>query len=144
MNDQRPTFCPCSADSSRKAGPAPRSLRKAETGVSVSSMTVCVSGISRCPPSAAMARTSSSDGAITPVRDAMSAATAIEHLLGVAQGEPARGQQDLEVVEHVGGLLGHPLVGLLAGGADDLLGLLLHLLAVERLVGEKLRRVGGR
>ena len=38
MNDQRPTRVPCSADSSRKAGPAPRSFRKAETGVSQSSM----------------------------------------------------------------------------------------------------------
>ena len=35
--DQRPSR-PCSADSSRKAGPSPRSLRKALTGVSQSSM----------------------------------------------------------------------------------------------------------
>ncbi len=40
MNDQRPTRWPCSADSSRNAGPAPRSLRKAETGVSQSSRNV--------------------------------------------------------------------------------------------------------
>jgi hypothetical protein len=40
MNDQRPTRWPCSADSSRNAGPDPRSFRNAETGVSQSSMNV--------------------------------------------------------------------------------------------------------
>src|SRR4051794_25511489 len=144
MNDQRPTFWPCSADSSRNAEPAPRSLRKAETGVSVSSMTVWVSGIRRWPPAPARTRTSSSEGVITPVSEAMSAATAIEHLRRVAQAEAAGGQQDLEVVQDVGGLLGDALVGLLARGADDLLGLLLHLLAVEGLVGEQPGRVGRR
>jgi hypothetical protein len=44
MNDQRPTR-PCSADSSRKAGPVSRSLRKAETGVWVSSMNVSARGM---------------------------------------------------------------------------------------------------
>src|SRR3954447_16969381 len=109
MNDQRPTFWPCSADSNRKAGPAPRSLRNALTGVSVSSISVCVIGIRRCPPPPrpARMRTSSSEGAITPVRLRMSAATAIEHLRRVGEAEPARREQDLEVVEHVGGLLGH-------------------------------------
>src|ERR671923_301982 len=44
MNDQRPTRWPCSADSSRNAGPEPRSFRNAETGVSVSSMKVSHTG----------------------------------------------------------------------------------------------------
>src|SRR3954468_15709949 len=108
MNDQRPTFCPCSADSSKNDAPAfPRSLRKALTGVSVSSMTVCVIGIRRCAPvpPATRSRTSSSDGVMTPVRLRMSAATANEHLLRVAQGQAAGGQQHLEVVQHVGRLL---------------------------------------
>ena len=46
-----------------------------------------------------------------------------------ARLRPRRAQQHGEVVEDVGGLLGHALVGLLAGGAGDLLGLLLDLLA---------------
>ena len=45
--------------------------------------------------------------------------------------------QHREVVEHVGGLLGDALVGLLAHGADDLLGLLLHLGAGQRRVVEQ-------
>src|SRR5919107_2260835 len=121
MNDQRPTRWPCSADSSRKAGPAPRSWRNAETGVSVSSMKVSVTGMTL-----------------------WSAATAIEHPLGVGEAEPAGVEQDGQVVEHVGGLLGHALVGLLARGAGDLLGLLLHLLADARRVGEQLGGVGAR
>src|ERR671927_375659 len=44
MNDQRPTRWPCSADSSRNAGPSPRSFRNAETGVSQSSMNVSETG----------------------------------------------------------------------------------------------------
>src|SRR4051794_40501567 len=123
MNDQRPTRWPCSADSSRKAGPAPRSFRKAETGVSQSSMKVCVTGIRFDAPARACA--SSTLG----VTGSGSAATVKQHLLRVGQGEPARGQQHGEVVEDVGGLLGDPLVGLLARGPDDLLGLLLDLLA---------------
>ena len=55
---------------------------------------------------------------------------------------PRLREQDRQVVEDVGGLLGHALVGLLARGADDLLGLLLDLLADQRRVGEQLRRVG--
>src|ERR671939_697043 len=106
MKLQRPTFWPCSADSRRKAGPAPRSLRKADTGVSVSSISVWVIGMRRCGPSAASRRTSSSDGVMTPVRLAMSAATAKEDLLGVAEPQPARGEQHLEVVQDVGRLLG--------------------------------------
>src|SRR5215216_7171844 len=119
MNDQRPTRWPCSADSSRKAGPAPRSLRNAETGVSVSSMKVSVTGMTL-----------------------WSAATAIEHPLGVGEREPAGMQQHGEVVEEVGGLLGHAAVVLLARRAGDLLGLLLDLLADVRGVGKQRRGVG--
>src|SRR4051795_7233686 len=110
MNDQRPTFCPCSADSSRKAGPAPRNFRNADTGVSVSSITVCVTGISSCVPFAAIARTSSSEGAMTPVSGSRSAATLKQHLHGVGEREPAAVQQHGQVVEDVGGLLGDALV----------------------------------
>ena len=125
MNDQRPTRWPCSADSSRNAGPAPRSLRKAETGVSQSSTNVWRTGTRLC--SRASAATSSRDGP-TPSRSCRSAATATEHLLGVGEREAAAAQQDAQVVEQVGGLLGHALVGLLARGAGDLLRLLLDLL----------------
>src|SRR3954447_26908832 len=145
MNDQRPTFWPCSADSSRNAGPAPRSFRNAETGVSVSSMSVCVIGISRWPGwLPARIRTSSSDGVTFPMTAVRSAAAAIEHLRGVRQRQAARRQQHLEVVQDVGGLLGHPLVGLLAHGARDLLGLLAHLVAGEARIGEQLGGVRGR
>src|SRR3954454_22973936 len=124
MNDQRPTRWPCSADSSRNAGPAPRSFRNAETGVSQSSTKVCQTGTRLY--SAAAARTDSSPG------ESSSATAGSEHLLGVGEREPAGAQQHGEVVEHVGGLLGDALVVLLPGGAGDLLGLLLHLLADER------------
>src|SRR4051812_46338487 len=119
MKDQRPTRWPCSADSSRKAGPSPRSLRKAETGVSVSSMKVSVSGMTL-----------------------WSAATANEHPLGVGEREPAGVQEHREVVEDVGGLLGHAVVRLLARGARDLLGLLLDLGADQPGIGEQRRGVG--
>src|SRR5215217_1403380 len=122
MNDQRPTRWPCSADSSRKAGPAPRSFRKAETGVSQSSMNECVTGIRLWSP--VSARAFSRLG----VTARASAATGKEHPLRVAQAEPARPQQHGQVVEDVGGLLGHPSVGLLARRPGDLLGLLLDLL----------------
>ena len=120
MNDQRPTRWPCSADSSRNAGPAPRSFRNAETGVSQSSMKVSQTG--------------------TRLWRGLSDAGK-QHLLGVGEAEPARAQQHGQVVEHVGGLLGHALVGLLARRARDLLGLLLHLLADWPRVGEQLGRV---
>src|SRR4051812_38235060 len=126
MNDQRPTRWPCSADSSRKAGPAPRSLRNAETGVSQSSTNVWRTGTRLC--SAASRRTSSSDGpsprpsstwlrisagaVMAAVRSAPAAGA--EHLLGVRQREAAAAEQDGEVVEQVGALLGHALVALLA------------------------------
>src|SRR3954447_25980275 len=126
MNDQRPTRWPCSADSSRKAGPFPRSFRNADTGVSVSSITVWVIGISSCVPEAAIARTSSSEGVMTPVSGSRSAATLKEHLRCVAEREPPAVQQHGQVVEDVGGLFRHPLVALLARCARDLLGLLAH------------------
>src|SRR5918999_4212497 len=108
MNDQRPTRWPCSADSSRNAGPEPRSFRNAETGVSQSSMKVSQTGTRLWVVSA------------TPGK---------QDLLGVGEREPARAQQHGQVVEHVGRLLRHPFVALLAGGARHLLGLLADLLA---------------
>src|SRR4051812_1198835 len=135
MNDQRPTRWPCSADSSRNAGPSPRSFRNAETGVSQSSTNVWWTGMRLCSP--ASSRASSSVGVT-----GSTATAANEHLLGVGQAEPAGAQQHGEVVEHVRGLLGHALVGLLAGGAHDLLGLLLHLLADPRRVGQQRGGVG--
>src|SRR3954468_5150389 len=136
MNDQRPTCWPCSADSSRNAGPSPRSLRNADTGVSQSSMKLWVTGTRLWSP--VRLRACSSVG----VTSRFSATAAKQHLLGVGEGEAAAAQQHGEVVEHVGGLLGHALVGLLARGAGDLLGLLLDLFADLRRVGEQLRRVG--
>src|SRR6478735_6377059 len=70
-----------------------------------------------------------------------SATAAKEHLLGVGQAQAAALEQHREVIQDVGGLVGHALVGLLAGGARDLLGLLLDLLADERRVSEQLGRV---
>src|SRR3954463_14028021 len=107
MNDKRPTRWPCSADSSRNASPSPRSFRNAETGVSQSSTNVWATG--------------------TRLWVADSAPTAIQHRLGVRQLEPPRAQQHGQVVEHVGRLLGDPLVGLLARRPRHLLGLLHHL-----------------
>src|SRR5690349_21749248 len=134
MNDQRPTRWPCSADSSRNAGPAPRSFRKAETGVSQSSTKVCQTGTRLY--SAAASRTDSSPG------DTSSATAGSEHLLRVGEREAAGAQQHGQVVEDVGRLFGDALVGLLAGRAGDLLGLFADLLADERRVGEQLGRVG--
>src|SRR4051812_41006035 len=139
MNDQRPTRWPCSADSSRNAGPAPRSFRNAETGVSQSSRYVWETGTRLC--AAASSRTCSRSGR-TPSRSSASAATGTEHLFGVGEAQAAAAQQHGEVVEHVRGLLGDALVALLAGGARDLLRLLLHLLADERRVGEQAGGVG--
>src|SRR3954447_11317310 len=67
-----------------------------------------------------------------------SATTLIEHLERVGEAQPAPGQQHGEVVEQVGGLLGHALVRLVARRARDLLGLLLDLRADARRVGEQL------
>src|SRR3954452_12845585 len=105
-NDQRPKRCPCSADSSRNDGPSPRSLRYAETGVSVSAMKVWRSGTS-VAPARASSRTSSSVGLTSsPPR---SAATAIQDLERVGDRQAAARQQHVEVVEHVGRLLAHAL-----------------------------------
>ena len=83
MNDQRPTCWPCSADSSRNAGPSPRSLRKAETGVSQSSMKLWVIGTRLWSP--LRLSVCSSVG----VTSRCSATAAKEHLLGVFEGEAA-------------------------------------------------------
>src|SRR3954454_20087694 len=132
MNDQRPTCWPCSADSSRKAGPSPRSFRNADTGVSQSSMKECVTGTRLCSPSSA--RASSSVG-----ETSRCSATAVnEHLPGVGEAHPTAAQEHGEVVEDVGGLVGHALVGFLAGGAHDLLRLLLDLRSDQRRVREQL------
>src|SRR5918995_1365901 len=116
MNDQRPTRWPCSADSSRKAGPEPRSFRNALTGVSVSSMNISQTGTRLCVVSA------------TPGK---------QRLLGVGEAESARAQQHGEVIEDVGGLLGDPLVALLARRPRHLLGLLLDLLPHARGLGQQ-------
>src|SRR4051812_6318268 len=131
MNDQRPTCWPCSADSSKKAGPSPRSFRNAETGVSQSSMKLCMIGTTLWSPlrfwaSSRVGETSRS-----------SATAAKEHLLGVLERQAAAGEQHGQVVQDVGGLVGDPLVGLLAGGAGDLLRFLLDLLADQRRVLEQ-------
>src|SRR5947209_7916256 len=136
MNEQRPTRWPWSADSSRNAGPSSRSLRKADTGVSQSSMKEWRSGMRLW--SRARARTSSSEGETAGA----SAATAIEHPFCVRQVQTAAAQQHGEVVEDVGGLLGHALVRLARRCAGDLGGLLAHLLADARRVGQQLGRVG--
>src|SRR4051794_13668366 len=152
MNDQRPTRWPCSADSSRKAGYSgvrPRSLRNAETGVSQSSMNVWRSGTRLC--SRASARTSSSDGSTATSRTGVpatpgvpaavrvsSAPAGTQDLLRVRQRAPARAQEHQQVIEDVGRLGVDALVGLLARGTGDLLGLLLHLLAdVRRIVEQR-------
>src|SRR6185295_9218481 len=147
MKLKRPTRWPCSADSSRKAGKTgsrPRSLRNALTGVSRSSMKLWRRATRLC--SRASARTSSRDGSTgSSVGECGPlAATAIEHLLGVAERAAARVQQHRQVVQDVGGLLVDALVGLLARGAGHLLGLLLDLGADARRVVEELDRVGAR
>src|SRR5215217_3805571 len=99
MNDQRPTRWPCSADSSRNAGPSPRSLRNAETGVSQSSMKVWVIGTRLWSP--LRPSVCSSVG----VTSRCSATAAIEHLLGVLEGEVSAGEQNGQVIQDVRGLL---------------------------------------
>src|SRR6187200_2559563 len=144
MNEKRPTRWPCSADSSRKAGNSgcePRSLRKAETGVSRSSMNVWRRATRLC--SRASARTSSRLGSTRSA--AGSAATVKQDLLGVGQRAPAAAQQHGEVVEDVRGLLVDARVVLRGRGAGDLLGLLADLRAdpqrvVEELDGVRARR----
>src|SRR4051794_40873325 len=141
MNEYRPTRWPCSADSSRNAGDCgsvPRSLRNAATGVSQSSMKVWRTGTRLC--SRASARTSSRLGETGSA--AGSTATAIEHLLGIGQRPVPAVQQHGQVVEDVGRLLVDTVVGVLARGAGDLLGLLLDLRADLRRVVEELDGVG--
>src|SRR5207302_10447576 len=88
--------------------------------------------------SRASARTASRSGAI----GSASTATANQHLLGVRQRAAAAMEQDGEVEEDVGGLVVHAVVGLLVGGVDDLLGLLLDLGARELRVVEQPDHVG--
>src|SRR4051812_20671713 len=90
--------------------------------------------------SRASSRTSSSDGSTISSRVSVPALN--EHLFGVAQRAAAAVQQDGQVVEDVGGLVVHALVGLLARRAGDLLGLLHDLRADQRRIVEQLDRVG--
>src|SRR3954468_23674657 len=108
---------------------APRSFKNAETGVSQSSMNVCRSGTRSW--SRASARISSSVGSrCSPSASVSSSASALtQHLRGVAEVAVARPQQHEQVVQDVGRLAVDAVVGLLAGGARDLLGLLFDLLA---------------
>src|SRR5437763_239379 len=115
-NDQRPTW-PCSADSSRNAGPPPRSFRKAETGVSQSSTKRSRTGTTF--PSTASSRAVSRSGSRR--RGSISAATLIEDLHHLGLADAARDQQHAEVVEHIRSLLGDALAALLAGRARYLL-----------------------
>src|SRR3954471_23856042 len=98
-------------------------------------MKVWRSGTSEC--SLASARPSSSEG----VSSRSLTATAIQHLVRVAQLHAALGHQDGQVVEHVGGLLGHALVALAPGRARHLLGLLADLPAYQLAVGEQPRGI---
>src|SRR4051794_10956836 len=134
-NEYRPRR-PRSADSSRKHGPASRSLRKAETGVSQSSTKVMRIGM------ALAARASSwASSRLGRTSGASSAATAIERLQDGADRDAARQQQYLKVVEHVSGLLDDALVGLLGGSRCDLLRLLADLLADPLRIVEEPHRV---
>src|SRR4051812_18385789 len=90
--------------------------------------------------SRASARTSSRPGETGSA--AGSAATAIEHLLRVSEAAVAAVEKDRQVVQDVGRLLVDAVVGLLAGGARDLLGLLLDLRADAGRVVEELDGVG--
>src|SRR4051812_46139233 len=100
-------------------------------------MNVWRSGIRLC--SRASSRTSSSDGSIT---SSDSAATLKEDLFGVAQRAAAAVEQHGQVVEDVRRLVVDAVVGLLARGAGDLLGLLHDLRADARRVVEQLDGVG--
>src|SRR3954454_13437859 len=131
MNEKRPTCWPCSADSSRNAGPSPRNFRNAETGVSQSSMKLWVTGTRLWSP--VSASVSSSVGRTSRC----SATAAKEHLLRVLEAQPAAAQQHGQVIEDVRGLLGDALVGFLTGGARHLLRFFLDLLADERRVAEE-------
>src|SRR4051794_26036742 len=86
--------------------------------------------------SRARARTSSRLGATGSAAGA--AGTTIEDLLRVGQAAVAAVEQDGQVVEDVGRLLVDAVVGLLARGPRDLLGLLLDLRADARRIVEEL------
>src|SRR4051812_46277607 len=106
-------------------------------------MNVWRSGTRSWAGSAASARISSSDGSsVSPSALAESASALTQHLRRVAQRPVARAQQDEQVVQDVGRLVVDAVVGLLARGAGDLLGLLLHLLADVRRVVEQRDGVG--
>src|SRR4051795_8177276 len=92
--------------------------------------------------SRASARTSSRLGETGSA--AGSAATAIEHLLRLLERAVAAVEEHRQVVEDVGRLLVDAVVGLLAGGTRDLLGLLLDLRADARRVVEELDGVRAR
>src|SRR3954451_14770738 len=115
MNDQRPTCWPCSADSSKKPGPSPRSFKNADTGVSQSSMKLWVIGTRLWSPVSASVSSS------VRRNSRFSTTAAKQHLLRVLEAQPARPQQDGQVVEHVGCLIRDSLIRFLAGGARDLL-----------------------
>ena len=167
MNDQRPTRWPCSADSSRNAGSpgaSARSFRNADTGVSQSSTKLCRERdqavpvgerARRCRLGSTARPSARSAGAVrlrssrpSPRRRSVRrapgglGATAIEHPLGVGERAFPTAQQHEQVVEHVGRLFVDALLGLLTGGARDLLGLLHHLLADPGRIVEQLDRVG--
>src|SRR3954462_13087396 len=95
-------------------------------------MKVWRSGTSEC--SAASARASSRLGRMSIA----SAATGIQHLVGVRKREIARGEQDRQVVEDVRRFFCHAFVRLLASGARDLLGLLLDFFAYEWRIRQQL------
>src|SRR5213078_600884 len=101
-------------------------------------MYVWRSGMTLC--SRASSRTSSSDGS-TSAGTVPSAAAPIEHLLDVGERALAAVEQHGQVVEDVGRLVVDAVVALLARGAGDLLGLLLHLGPDERRVVEQLHGV---
>src|SRR4051794_32861545 len=97
-------------------------------------MNVWRSGTSVC--SRASARTSSRSGDTSS--PAASATTPIELLVGVRERESPRPQEHGQVVDHIGGLFAHALVGLARGGVGHLGGLLAHLLADPRGIAEQL------
>ena len=116
-SDRRAPARPIRAGSTARPAPAARSFRKAETGVSVSSIQVSVTGTH-------------------------SATALIKHPPRVGERQRAAGEQHREVVEDVGRFVGDALVGLLARGARNLLRLLLHLLADQGRVGQQRGGVG--
>src|SRR5918994_119163 len=127
---------PCSADSSRNAGPWPRSFRNADTGVSRSSMNRLTTGITFA------SRASSSARSRVGSRPSLcSAATAIQQLQHLRHRDVSRQQQNVEVVHEVSALLRDSLLGLRPGGLRDLACLLPPLRADLRRVIEQLDRV---